>query len=171
MIPIQNHTIQAISMPQITKKRLMSRIDWVMTADVEYLHSKSRSQHVTRGASLLSWDTDLHSIPRTSGGPQDRYRGTIAPHSGSVGLQVCYRCDGSLNEPFSKSHMNVQIKQLHSGYTQWDAIQLISEIFELPDWHLHTISSPVICKLTGIDNKHWYTSGLYTHFMLHDKNK
>ncbi len=145
MILIQNHTVQAKSMPQITKQKIMSHIDWVMTANVEYLHSKSRSQHITCGASSLSWET-LTYILYWEPLEACRYRGTIVPHSGLVGLQICYGSDGSLNEPFSKSHMNVQIKQSHSGYTQWDAIKLISERFELTDWHLHSISSPIIRK-------------------------
>lgn len=136
-----------------------------MTANVEYLHSKSRSQHITCGASSLSWET-LTYILYWEPLEACRYRAAIVRHSGLVGLQICYGSDGSLNEPFSKSHMNMCKLNSHiqaiPNETQFNSFQRdLSWQTDICTAYPHLSS---VSKQLGIENEHWYNTGLYTHF-------
>lgn len=133
MLLIIIHTIHAILMFKITKQKWMLHIDWIMSANVEYLHSKWRFYGITW---TLLRDAGLHSILRTSGGLQVQWNHRTRLRFGGAAdlLWIWWLIKWAI---FKVPYEYVQIKLLHSGYTQWDAIQLISQ---LAGWHLRTIT-------------------------------
>lgn len=136
MLLMLTHAIHAILMLKITKQKLMVHIDWIMSANVEYLHSKWRFHLNSPERRRPIFYTENLWRPAV----QRNHRTRLRFGGAADLLWIWWLIKWAI---FKVPYEYVQIKRLHSGYTQWDAIQLISQ---LAGWHLRSITSLTMHK-------------------------